>query len=105
MAASLAASGTSKSGSPIERLIGSFIFAARSKTLRMPEASTARARDETESAGGGGLGGSGAGEVGGGGGGHGQKRRSGGATKRRRVRTSSSSLRRFVADRFVALLL
>ena len=39
-------SGTSKSGRPIERLIGSFIFAARSKTLRMPEASTPWARRE-----------------------------------------------------------
>src|SRR5579884_177429 len=46
MAASLATSGTSKSGSPIDRLIGSFIFAARSKTLRMPEASTPSARCE-----------------------------------------------------------
>ena len=46
MAASFAGSGTSKSGSPIDRLIGSFIFAARSKTLRMPEASTPWARRE-----------------------------------------------------------
>ena len=46
MAAVLAIGGTSKSGSPIDRLIGSFIFAARSKTLRMPEASTANARRE-----------------------------------------------------------
>src|SRR5258708_6579990 len=49
MAAFLAISGTSKSGRPIERLIGSFIFAARSKTLRMPDASTAKARSETKS--------------------------------------------------------
>src|SRR5436190_24349133 len=48
MAAFFASSGTSKSGSPIERLIGSFIEAARSKTLRMPEASTALARRETK---------------------------------------------------------
>src|SRR5258708_6035718 len=46
IAASLMASGTSKSGRPIDRLIGSFIFAARSKTLRMPEASTPIARWE-----------------------------------------------------------
>src|SRR5665213_1618966 len=46
IAASLAASGTSKSGRPIEKLIGSFILAARSKTLRMPEASTPKARRE-----------------------------------------------------------
>ena len=46
IAADLTISGTSKSGSPIERLIGSFIFAARSNTLRMPEASTAWARRE-----------------------------------------------------------
>src|SRR6185437_1197518 len=51
MAAVLAISGTSKSGSPIDRLIGSFIFAARSKTLRMPEASTPSARRETYSEG------------------------------------------------------
>src|SRR5580765_1486064 len=49
MAASLAISGTSKSGRPIEKLIGSFILAARSKTLRMPEASTAWARWEVKS--------------------------------------------------------
>src|SRR3954468_3149441 len=48
IAACLATSGTSKSGRPIERLIGSFIFAARSKTLRMPEASTPSARLETK---------------------------------------------------------
>src|SRR5581483_11181884 len=46
IAASLMGSGTSKSGRPIDRLIGSFIFAARSKTLRMPDASTACARRE-----------------------------------------------------------
>src|SRR5436190_15565357 len=51
IAARLARSGTSKSGRPIEKLIGSFILAARSKTLRMPEASTPRARAETKSAG------------------------------------------------------
>ena len=39
MAAALTGSGTSKSGCPIERLIGSFIALARSNTLRMPEAS------------------------------------------------------------------
>src|SRR6478672_2144256 len=44
IAASLATSGTSKSGWPIEKLIGSFIFAARSKTLRMPLESKARVR-------------------------------------------------------------
>src|SRR5688500_15827500 len=42
-------SGTSKSGRPIEKLIGSFIFAARSKTLRMPEASTPLERAERKS--------------------------------------------------------
>jgi len=36
--------GTSKSGWPIEKLIGSFILAARSKTLRMPLESKARVR-------------------------------------------------------------
>src|SRR5688500_4973283 len=36
MQASFTLCGTSKSGWPIERLIGSFIFAARSNTLRMP---------------------------------------------------------------------
>src|ERR1043165_9692461 len=44
MQASLIWSGTSKSGWPIEKLIGSFIFAARSKTLRMPLESKARVR-------------------------------------------------------------
>src|SRR6476619_6578211 len=51
IAASLATSGTSKSGSPIDRLIGSFIFAARSKSLRIPEASTPCARRELKSEG------------------------------------------------------
>src|ERR1019366_3141123 len=46
IAAVFTTSGTSKSGSPIDRLIGSFILAARSKTLRIPEASTAKARFE-----------------------------------------------------------
>src|SRR5207237_2962103 len=44
MQASFTGSGTSKSGWPIEKLIGSFIFAARSKTLRMPLESKARVR-------------------------------------------------------------
>src|SRR5215471_15184307 len=44
MQASLIVSGTSKSGCPIEKLIGSFIFAARSKTLRMPLESKALVR-------------------------------------------------------------
>src|SRR3954469_14693863 len=44
MQASLIESGTSKSGWPIEKLIGSFIFAARSKTLRMPLESKALVR-------------------------------------------------------------
>jgi hypothetical protein len=39
MAARLAGSGTSKSGRPIERLIGSFIALDMSNALRMPEAS------------------------------------------------------------------
>ncbi len=39
MAAALAGSGTSKSGRPIDRLIGSFIDLAMSNALRMPEAS------------------------------------------------------------------
>src|SRR5205823_8932834 len=51
IAADLAISGTSKSGRPIDRLIGSFILAARSKTLRMPEASTPWARAEIYSSG------------------------------------------------------
>src|SRR2546421_1787264 len=51
MAACLACWGTSKSGRPIDRLIGSFIFAARSKTLRIPEASTPWARAEMYSSG------------------------------------------------------
>ena len=38
--------GMGKSGWPIERLIGSASLAARSKTLRMPEESTDRLREE-----------------------------------------------------------
>src|SRR5688572_12459147 len=49
MAAALTGSGTSKSGRPIERLIGSLSLAARSKTFRMPEASTPSARFEMKS--------------------------------------------------------
>src|SRR5262245_35411116 len=44
MQASLIGWGTSKSGCPIEKLIGSFILAARSKTLRMPLESKALVR-------------------------------------------------------------
>ena len=39
IAAALTGSATSKSGRPIERLIGSFIVLAMSNALRMPEAS------------------------------------------------------------------
>ena len=39
MAAALTGPGTSKSGSPIERLIGSFIDLDMSNALRIPEAS------------------------------------------------------------------
>ena len=39
MAAALTGSGTSKSGRPIERLIGSFIDLDMSNALRIPEAS------------------------------------------------------------------
>ena len=39
IAAAFTGSGTSKSGSPIDRLIGSFIVLAISNALRMPEAS------------------------------------------------------------------
>src|SRR5690348_9789917 len=44
IAAALMGAGTSKWGWPIERLIGSLTFAARSKTRRMPLASMERAR-------------------------------------------------------------
>jgi len=42
--ACLIASGTGKSGCPMERLIGFLSFAPSSNTLRMPEVSTTRAR-------------------------------------------------------------
>ena len=48
MAASLMASGTGKSGWPIERLIGFFILAARSNTLRMPELSNCAVRSASQ---------------------------------------------------------
>src|SRR5689334_11119988 len=47
-AASLIASGTAKSGCPIERLIGFFILAARSNTLRMPELSNFAVRSANQ---------------------------------------------------------
>ena len=42
--ARLSGAGTAKSGWPIDRLIGFFILAARSKTLRMPELSNCAVR-------------------------------------------------------------
>src|SRR3954467_11193172 len=48
MAASLIASGTAKSGCPIDRLIGFAIFAARSNTLRMPELSNFAVRSANQ---------------------------------------------------------
>src|SRR6187431_87590 len=51
IAASLIASGTGKSGWPIERLIGFAILAARSKTLRMPELSNFEVRSASQGCG------------------------------------------------------
>ena len=50
LAAALTGSGTSKSGRPMLRLIGSFRLRARSNTLRMPDASMLRIRSAIQAA-------------------------------------------------------